>query len=93
MNFFTGISTCSMFYTQKKHAHACILYKMYGHPRTLGAYTDVGDYTGQTCLHAVPGRVHGGWALFRMGVISGFYGIRGAFVYPPRESVNSTNSS
>ena len=41
------------------------------------AFTDVGDYTGntgQTFRHAEPGRVHGGWALVRMGVISGFYG-------------------
>ena len=28
---------------------------------------DMGDYMDKTCRHAVPGRVHGGWALFRMG--------------------------
>ena len=28
-----------------------------------------------TVRHVVPGRIHGGWALFWMGVIRGLYGI------------------
>ena len=51
---------------------------MWVYAAALDVYTDVdvGDYTGQACWYAVPGRVHGGWALFWMGVITGFYGVK-----------------
>ena len=39
-------------------------------PPPAGVYTDVSDSMGQTCWHVVPGRVHGGWALFWMSIIS-----------------------
>ena len=66
-----------MFYTKKPTCtcmHAIQDVRPYEYTQPLGVNTDVGDYTGQTCSHAVPGRVHGGWALLRMGVISGFCG-------------------
>ena len=42
---------------------------------SLGVNKGMGDKNGQKCWRAVPGRLHGEWALFRVGVIWGFYDI------------------
>ena len=77
MIFLKWVLTQYVLHQKYVHMHAyhtrCSV--MWVYPATLGVYTDVGDYTGQTCWHAVPGHVHGGWALFRKGVVTGFYGM------------------
>ena len=58
-----------MFYNKKIRAHSCIPYEMYGHvsvrspPGRTWAITRVKRV--DIHVHAVPGRVYGGWALFR----------------------------
>ena len=79
MNDFCHGYQHSMFYTKKNpHAHACMPYKMYGH---VSIHSHPGCSRGCGRLHGsnvltccLPGRVHEGWVLFRMGVIMGFYG-------------------
>ena len=62
----------------KRHAHACIPYKMYGHVSIHshpGRLHRCGRLHGSNVLtFCLPGCVHEWWALFRMGVIMGFYG-------------------
>ena len=41
----------------------------------LGVYMGMGAILKQQCCLPLTGRVHGGWALFRVGVYRGFYGM------------------